>query len=131
MASTSAACIHTSTDFPGREVFNRSVTRNLIDPAVSVLFLKSKAQIVCSLCAVANAQSITVLNVNNFKLSSAKGVRVPRYLVTVETSHVDEYLGVGGRRIYIPLSNRESNGCAPSDCLCPDTESTVVEMAER
>ena len=76
MASTSAANIHTSTDFPGLEIFNRSVTRNLIDPEVSVLFLKSKAHIVCSLCAAANAQSITVLSVNHFKLSSVKGVRV-------------------------------------------------------
>ena len=61
MTSTSAASIHTSTDFPGLEVCNRSVTGNLIDQEVSVLCLKSKAHIVCSLCAVANAQSITAL----------------------------------------------------------------------
>ena len=66
----------TSTDFPGLEVFKRSVTGKLIEFPESFIQLRSNAHNVCSLWAEARAQSITVFRVNNFKLSSFKGAKV-------------------------------------------------------
>ena len=50
-----------STDFPGLEVFNRSVTTKVIESCDSFLKFRSKADSVCCRCAEANAQSMTVL----------------------------------------------------------------------
>ena len=65
-----------SIDFPGLEVFNRSVTTKLIESRDSFLKFRSKADNVSCLYAEANAHSMTVLRVNNFKLSSCRGAEV-------------------------------------------------------
>ena len=48
----------TSVDFPGLEVFYRSVTTKLIESQDSFLNFRSKADNVCCLCAEANAHSM-------------------------------------------------------------------------
>ena len=65
-----------SVDFPGLEVYNRSVTTKLIECRDTFLKFRSKADNVCCLCAEANAHSMTVLRVNDFKLSSRRGAKV-------------------------------------------------------
>ena len=65
-----------SVDFLGLEVFNRSVTTKLIESRDSSLKFRSKADNVCRLCAEANAHSMTVLRVNDFKFSSHRGAKV-------------------------------------------------------
>jgi len=65
-----------SVDFPGLEVLNRSVTTKLIESRDSFLKFRSKADDVCCPCAEANAHSMTVLTVNDFKLSSRRGAKV-------------------------------------------------------
>ena len=65
-----------SIDFPGLEVFNRSVTTKVYESCDSFLKFRSKADSVCCHCAEANAQSMTVLRVNNLKLSSQRGTKV-------------------------------------------------------
>ena len=64
-----------SVDFPGLEVFNRSVTTKLIESRDSFLKFRSKADNVCCLCAEANAPSMTVLRVNNFNLAHIEELR--------------------------------------------------------
>ena len=59
-----------SIDFPGLEVFNRSGTTKVIESCDSFLKFRSKADSACCRCAEAYAQSMTVLRVNNLKLSS-------------------------------------------------------------
>ena len=50
-----------SADFPGLEVFNRSVTTKVIESCDSFLKFRSKADSVCCRCAEANPKSMTVL----------------------------------------------------------------------
>ena len=64
-----------SIDFPGLEVFKQSVTTKLIESRDFLLKFRSKADNVCCLCAEANAHSMTVLRVNDFKLSSRRGAK--------------------------------------------------------
>lgn len=65
-----------SVHFPGLVVFNRTVTTKLIESRDSFLKFRFKAAYVWCLCAEANANSMTALRVNNFKLSSCKGAKV-------------------------------------------------------
>ena len=65
-----------SVDFPGLEVVNRSITTKLIESRDSFLKFRSKADNVSCLCAEANAHSMTVLSVNDFKFSSHRGAKV-------------------------------------------------------
>ena len=65
-----------SIDFPGMEVFNRSVTTKVIESCDSFLKFRSKADSVCCRCVEANAQSMAVLRVNNLKLRSRRGAKV-------------------------------------------------------
>ena len=100
----------TSVDFPGLEVFKRSVITKLKQVPDSRLFFKSRAHKVCSRWVDDKAQSITVLNVKFFRLSWSKGNSVAKYVVTLVTSHVVEYLGIGVRTLYIPLRSLEISG---------------------
>lgn len=68
----------TSTDFPGLEVFRRSVIVNVTVFCVSLLPRKSNAHKVCSLDAQDSAHNITVLSDSCFKLKSFKGLNVLR-----------------------------------------------------
>ena len=82
-----------SIDYPGLEVFNRSLKTMVIESCDSFRKFGSKRDSVCCLCAEANAQSITVLrgsvpkngpidcaSKNHFSLNSADGKGlVPKY----------------------------------------------------
>ena len=74
------------------------------------------------------AQSITVLNVKFVRLSWSKGNNVAKYVVTLVTSRVVEYLGIGVRTLYIPVRSLEISGWDPIVVLLMDKETTIKQI---
>jgi len=63
-----------------------------------------------------------------FNDSTSSLPRDCRYLITMSTSHVVEYLGCGGCKLYIPFSSCETNGCFPTGI--PPMCTWVIETAD-
>lgn len=61
-----------------------------------------------------NANSIASFNVSCFRESVWFSPTVERNLVTVDTSQVWEYLGLGGRMFSIPFKSCVTRGCWPT-----------------
>ena len=73
-------------------------------------------------------------NINNFFVKSLRARILfspsdERYVVTLDTSHVVEYLGLGGLSFAIPLIKRVTSGCWPTGF--PSIHGCIEDIAER
>lgn len=75
-----------------------------------VILLRSKHVKVCALAATCNATNATTLSVNFFRDRPFKGESDLKRFRRMDTSHVSEYLGTGGRRLNTAFTNLITHG---------------------